>query len=123
MRIRIFLAACAMALTAGCSSMPTSQTTKDLQDAPKYTQEEKDAMTEEEKVALYNESMTEDRNEVVCRRQHVVGSHFKKTVCKTRAEMAQEQESAQEALRRGGGYGCPSGGPTGGSTAGGGICN
>lgn len=123
MMIRTFLAACAMTLVAGCSSMPTSQTTKDLQAAPTYTQEEKDAMTEEEKVALYNESMSEDQNEIVCRRQHVVGSHFKKTVCKTRAEMALEQASAQEALRRGGGYGCPSGGPTGGSTAGGGICN
>ena len=123
MMIRIFLVACVVALTAGCSSMPASQTTKDLQDAPTYTQEEKDAMTEEEKVALYNESMSDDQNEIVCRRQHVVGSHFKKNVCKTRAEMALEQESAQEALRRRGGSGCPSGGPTGGSTAGGGICN
>ena len=90
--------ACILALMAGCSSMPTSQTTKDLESAPQFTEEEKAAMTTEEKVAVYNESMNEDGDELVCRREHVVGSHFKKTVCKTRAEMEAERRSAQDAL-------------------------
>lgn len=118
---RTAIAGCALALVVGCSSMPTSQTTKDLDVAPQYTQEEKDAMTEEEKVALYNESMSVDKNELVCRREHVVGSHFKKTVCKTREEIAAERESAQEAMRRGGGYGCPSRQPDGTKPAG--LCH
>ena len=32
---------------AACSTLPTSSATKDLQVAPAYTQEEKDAMTED----------------------------------------------------------------------------
>lgn len=92
-----------VALTLGfgaCSSMPKSSATKDLEVAPAYSQEEKDAMTEEEKVAAYNDSMTKERNEIVCRRVQVTGSHFKQTVCKTRAEMAQESQDAQEAIMR-----------------------
>ncbi|UCC14476.1 MAG: hypothetical protein JSW21_00435 [Gammaproteobacteria bacterium] len=85
---------------AACSSLPTSSATKDLQVAPAYTQEEKDAMTEEEKVAAYNESMSQDRDEIVCRRVQVTGSHFKQTVCKTRAEMEQERQDAQDAIMR-----------------------
>lgn len=87
-----------LSVTAGCSSMPTSQTTQDLQTAPQFTEEEKEAMSTDEKVAVYNESMSQERDELVCRREHVVGSHFKKTVCKTRAEMEAERRSAQDAL-------------------------
>lgn len=83
-----------------CGSMPKSTATKDLEVAPRYTQEEKAAMSQEEKVAAYNDSMSQERDEIVCRRVQVTGSHFKKTVCKTRAEMAQEQADAQEAIRR-----------------------
>ncbi len=97
------LAVFALAMAAGCSSMPTSQTTKDLDVAPVYSQEEKDAMTEEEKVALYNASMSEERNKLVCRREEVVGTHFKKTVCKTRAEIENERRAAQEAMALGAG--------------------
>jgi predicted kinase len=93
------MSACILALTAGCSSMPTSQTTQDLQTAPQFTEEEKEAMTTDEKAAVYNESMSRERDEIVCRRQHVVGSHFKKTVCRTRAEIEAEREAAQMALR------------------------
>ena len=92
------ISACILALTTGCSSMPTSQTTQDLQDAPQFSEEEKAAMTTDEKVAVYNESMSEESNEIVCRRQHVVGSHFKKTVCRTRAEIEAERKAAQMAL-------------------------
>jgi predicted kinase len=88
----------ALVMLAGCSSLPTSQTTKDLDVAPQYTQEEKDAMTEEEKVAAYNESMSQDKNKLVCRREVVVGSHFKQTVCRTRAEIEAQRRAAQEAL-------------------------
>jgi len=110
---RTLVIACALVLITGCASMPTSLTTKDLENAPTFTQEEKDAMTEEQKVAVYNESMTEDSNKLICRREHVVGSHFKKTVCKTQAEIELERQSAQDAMMQGRGYGCPAGGPGG----------
>lgn len=84
-------------LTA-CSSMPSSQTSKDLDTAPQYTQEEKDAMTEEERIALYNESMSQKKNKVVCRREKPIGSHMSKTVCRTQAEIELDRELARESL-------------------------
>ena len=86
----------------GCSSMPKSQTTKDLETAPQYTQEEKDAMTEEEKVALYNESMSTQKQKVVCRREKPLGSHISKTVCRTQDEIELDRELAKESLRNSG---------------------
>jgi hypothetical protein len=94
----MLMSACMLAVTAGCSSMPTSQTTQDLESAPQFTEEEKAAMTTEEKVAVYNESMSQERDEIVCRRQQVTGSHFRKTVCRTRAEIEAERRSAQDAM-------------------------
>lgn len=98
--IRIIMLMLAVTGVAACSSMPASQTTKDLQTAPQYTDAEKNAMTEEQKIALYNESMSQEKNKVVCRRTKPVGSHMTKTVCRTRAEIAQDQEMSQEALRQ-----------------------
>lgn len=94
----MLMSASILAVTAGCSSMPTSQTTQDLQTAPQFTEEEKEAMTTEEKVAVYNESMSQDKDELVCRREQVTGSHFKKTVCRTRAQLEAERRSGQDAL-------------------------
>ena len=83
---------------SACSSMPSSQTSKDLDTAPQYTQEEKDAMTEEERIALYNESMSQKKNKVVCRREKPIGSHMSKTVCRTQAEIELDRELARESL-------------------------
>lgn len=101
MKIIPIPAVLALAMAAGCSNMPTSQTTNDLDVAPVYTQEEKDAMTEEQKVALYNESMSQEKNKVVCRREEVLGSHFRKTVCKTQGEIDDERRAAQDAMGAG----------------------
>lgn len=61
-------------------------------------------MTQEEKVAIYNDSMSQDRDKIVCRRQDVVGTHFKKTVCKSRGEIEEERKAAQETLMQDHGY-------------------
>ncbi len=111
---KILPVAAAATLLVGCSSMPVSQTTKDLDSAPQFSQEEKDAMTEEEKLAVYNESMTQEKNNLVCRRERPTGSHFKTTVCKTQEEIEQERRSAQDALMLGRGYGFKPGGLGGG---------
>lgn len=85
---------------AACSGMPTSQATKDLEVAPQYSQEQKDAMSEEQKVALYNESMSQEKDRVVCRRERPIGSHISRTVCRTRAEIEQDREMSRESLRK-----------------------
>ena len=97
--ISMALAAILVGLTACSSGMPVSQTTKDLQEAPQFSQQEKDSMSTEEKLAVYNESMTDDANKLVCRREKTVGSHMVRTRCKTRREIEQDRWHAQETLR------------------------
>ena len=91
------------ALLAGCSSMPESTATKNSQLGPAYTEEEKAAMSTEEKVAIYNEQQ-EERDKLVCRRERPVGSRMVTTVCRSRAEIEEERKSAQEALLPDRGY-------------------
>ncbi|MGD8978190.1 MAG: hypothetical protein PVG91_11345 [Gammaproteobacteria bacterium] len=88
-----------LVVCTGCT-MPTSQATKDLEDAPKFTEAEKAEMTAEEKVAVYNESMSEEKDKLVCRREKRVGSHRMYTVCFTREEVEANRQSAQDAVWR-----------------------
>ncbi len=91
---------CVVLLTLGLGgcAVPTSQATKDLQDAPKFTEAEKAAMTTEEKAEIYNAQMSNKGDELVCRREKRVGSHMSRTVCFTRAEIEADRKSAQEAM-------------------------
>lgn len=84
----------AMFLT-GC----ISQTTRDLRTGPQFTQAEKDRMTEEEKLGIYN-SLVRDKDQLVCVKRSKVGSRLKRTECRTEFEMVLEGESAREALRQ-----------------------
>ena len=98
--MRILVSALTLGLLitlAGCAA-PTSGKTKDLQVAPTYTEEEKAAMSSEEKVAAYNESMSDEKDELVCRREKPTGSHMSKTVCYTREQIEAQRNAAQEAL-------------------------
>lgn len=99
----IFLAVLLTALLPGCSSMPESTAAKNSQLGPAYTEEEKAAMSTEEKVEIYNEQQ-EDRDKLVCRRERPVGSRMITTVCRTQAEIDEERQTAQEALRPDRGY-------------------
>jgi hypothetical protein len=100
---KILLAATTLALLSACASMPESTATKDARDGALYSEEEKAAMSPEEKVAAYNESQ-EEQNQVVCRRERPVGSRMTKTVCRTRAQIEQERRAAQDALSSDRGY-------------------
>lgn len=84
---------------AGCSSTPVDNEAAAAEAAkPTFTDEEKAAMTTDEKVAIHNETAKpEDR--VVCRRQVVTGSHRKKMVCRTSGQIRQDQDAAAELLR------------------------
>lgn len=84
-----------LASIAGCMS----QTTRDLQAGPKFTEAQKEAMSSEEKLAVYNAQVRE-KDQLHCKRVQRVGSRIKDLVCKTEAEEAIERASAREALRR-----------------------
>lgn len=89
------LLAAALAFAAGC----TSQTTRDLQQGPKFTEAQKDAMADEEKLAIYN-SLVREKDQLHCKRVQRVGSRIKDLVCKTEAEVSLQRVSAREALRQ-----------------------
>lgn len=77
----------------------TSQTTRDLQAGPKFTEAQKESMGEEEKLAVYN-SLVREQDQLECKRVARVGSRLKDLVCKTPVEVALERDSAREALRQ-----------------------
>jgi hypothetical protein len=84
-------------LVAGCASTEAPMTS----DAPKFTETEKAAMTTEEKAELYNASLENEEDRVICRRYTPTGSRQATTICRTVAEAEIEREAAQETLRKG----------------------
>jgi hypothetical protein len=86
-----------------CSSVQESSATRNAEKGPAYTEEEKAQMTTEEKVAVYNDQQNEP-DKLVCRRERPVGSRMIKTVCRTQAEIEQERQAAQDAMRPAKGY-------------------
>jgi hypothetical protein len=78
---------------AGC----TSQAAKDAAGGPAFTAEEKAAMTEEQKLAIYNEQVRE-QDRVTCVRKKTVGTRLSSRVCTTAAERAREHEDAQRIM-------------------------
>ncbi len=80
----------------GCASAEY-QGTKDIKAGPTFTQAEKDSLSDEEKLAIYNAQVRE-KDQIVCRRQVTTGSHRKRTVCFTRAEKERAEDSARRAL-------------------------
>jgi hypothetical protein len=96
--------AAAIVLTlAGCSSIGPPSYALNAQDGPAFTEEEKSAMTTEEKAEIYNEQQDQE-DQVVCRRERPVGSRMMKTVCRTRSEIEQERVETQDAIRPAKGY-------------------
>lgn len=98
--MRILVISAALLLGA-CS---TYQATEEVNAGPEFTEEEKAAMSTEEKVEVYNAQVTDEKDEIVCRRRATTGSHMRRTTCKTRWEMKREREAAQETLERSKGY-------------------
>ncbi|HUO83411.1 MAG TPA: hypothetical protein VM616_11210 [Gammaproteobacteria bacterium] len=84
----------ALAAVAGCASSAS----KDTASGPKYTAEEKAAMTEEEKLAIYNENVR-DKDRVTCTAQRSTGSHMTRRVCKSAEQRRVEREAAEDSLR------------------------
>lgn len=85
----------AIAGLAGCAS--PDELPSDAVAARGYTEEGVTAMSTEEKILLYNDNV-EQSEKLVCRSERVVGSHFRRTRCFTRAELEQMRKDAQEVM-------------------------
>jgi hypothetical protein len=104
LNLTTLLAAAAALVLAGCASAPSAPQTAtaaaDAQPAATELTAEEKAMTTEEKVAAYNRQAQKEKDELVCRREHQVGSNFRKTVCYTRQEMEEMRRAAQDELSK-----------------------
>ena len=100
MQTKYLLVALAGVLIMGCASGAgdVPATVETTQAPPEFSQEEKDQMTTEEKVAIYN-TQEEEKNQIICRRTQITGSHRKRTVCRTIAQIEEDQENAKRSLQ------------------------
>ncbi|MCH9026437.1 MAG: hypothetical protein IIA05_04880 [Proteobacteria bacterium] len=96
MKTRYLLVALAAVAISGCATgaSPGPAPVQTAQAAPTFTQDEIDQMSAEEKVAIYN-SQQEEKNQIICRKTQVTGSHRKRTVCRTAELIRLEQEEAR----------------------------
>ena len=100
MQTKYILVALAAGLIMGCASGAGNEPVpvETAQTAPTFTQEEKDQMTTEEKVAIYN-TQEEEKDQIICRRTQITGSHRKRTVCRSLAQIRLEQEEARRTMQ------------------------
>ncbi len=107
MKTQYLLVVLATAAMMGCASgssttpapVKTAQTAAPVATAsPTFTAEEKAQMSQEEKVAIYN-SQEEEKNQVICRRVQITGSHRKRTVCRTIEQIRIDQDEARRTLQ------------------------
>ncbi len=100
MQTKYLLVALAAVAITGCASGAANApgAVKTAQVTPTFTQEEKDQMTDEEKMAIYN-TQEEEKNQIICRRTQITGSHRKRTVCRTIEQMREEQAEARRTMQ------------------------
>jgi len=99
MQTKYLLVALAAVAITGCASGAGNEPApmKTARAAPTFTQEEKDRMTDEEKVAIYN-TQEEEKSQLICRRTQITGSHRKRTVCRTIEQIREGQEDARRTM-------------------------
>jgi hypothetical protein len=95
MSLRIVIVALAACAATACAASGTTQ--------PDSVADKTAGMTAEEKIALYNEAADTEGDQLVCRREHKVGTNFKRTVCFTRTELEEMRRAAQDELQQRGG--------------------
>ena len=100
MQTKYLLVALAAVAITGCASGAANApgAVKTAQVTPTFTQEEKDQMTDEEKMAIYN-TQEEEKNQIICRRTQITGSHRKRTVCRTIEQIQLEQDEARRSMQ------------------------
>ncbi len=100
MKTRYLLVAVAAVAITGCASggSPEASPARTAQATPDLTQGEIDRLSTEEKVAIYN-TQEKEKNQIVCRKITVTGTHRKRTVCRSVEQMRLEQEEARRSLQ------------------------
>jgi hypothetical protein len=96
----------AMALLAGCASEPAKDSTPTAAAEPPVAAVSADPVSSKApgeatatQAALADQPSTVDDNEVVCRNEKPLGTRIGKRVCKTRAQLKQEEASAREMMK------------------------
>lgn len=91
-------------LVSGCAHIGPSAETQAFirydEIAPKFTQEEKNALTWEEKLAIYN-TLIEPGHRLICQRERQTGSKRIVARCFSETEVEENREAAQDFLRLG----------------------
>lgn len=90
-------------LAAGCTQLgPSPEARKQArynEYAPKFTDEQKENMTLDEKLAIYNAHVVPE-DQLVCRVERRTGSHHRGPRCFTRGEMEEMRLAAEEFMRQ-----------------------
>jgi hypothetical protein len=95
----------ALALLAGCASEPAKDSTSTAAAEPVAAVGTDPASSKPPgeatatQAALADQPSTVDDNEVVCRNEKLLGTRIGKRVCKTRAQLKQEEASAREMMK------------------------
>ena len=96
----------ALALLAGCASQPAKDATPTAAAEPVAAAAAEPASSKPAtgeatgtQAALGDQPSTVDDNEVVCRNEKPLGTRIGKRVCKTRAQLKQEEASAREMMK------------------------
>lgn len=91
-------------IVAGCAHIGPSAATEAFmrydEIAPKFTQDEKDSLNWEEKLAIYN-TLIEPGHRLICQRERRTGSKQIVARCFSEIEVREHREAAQEFLRLG----------------------
>lgn len=100
MKTRYLLVAVAAAAITGCASAgsPEPSPVTTAQATPVLTRDEIDRLSTEEKVAIYN-TQEKEKNQIVCRKISVTGTHRKRTVCRSLEQIRLEQEEARRVMQ------------------------
>jgi hypothetical protein len=93
-----------LALLAGCASEPAKNVTPAAAEpvaaaTADPASSKPAAETTGTQAALADQPSTVDDNEVVCRNEKLLGTRIGKRVCKTRAQIRQEEASAREMMK------------------------
>lgn len=95
MNYSVFFAVTLVAVSlTGCAT----QTSRDLELGPTFTNEQKELMTDEEQLAIYN-AQVQDEDKLECEMVKLAGSRRPQKVCQTEKEREWNRESGQAALR------------------------
>ena len=86
---------CGLAACAGTA--PDPELSLYEEHGPKFTEEQKSAMSDEQKVDIYNYHVPRDQ-ELVCRNESPVGSHFKKMNCRSRSQIREERSEQEDRI-------------------------